>query len=144
MGFFGLIPLAIIALMIGNPVFALPADLVEETSATISNGPIRSPDGTCGGENAYTCTGTNYGPCCSSYNFVGFILCCCPTVVWIFTWKSPRENQRMGERKYSDCHSKSIKAATANTNSAATSHPTASPPRAASPNSAPAPLPLQS
>ncbi|KAG4436246.1 hypothetical protein IFR05_008265 [Cadophora sp. M221] len=66
-----LIQLFIASLLLANRILALPADLVEDTSAIVSNGPFRSPDGTCGGTNAYTCAGTNFGLCCSSYNFCG-------------------------------------------------------------------------
>ncbi|PVH78196.1 carbohydrate-binding module family 18 protein [Cadophora sp. DSE1049] len=68
---FHYVPLVITILLLANHSFALPADLLEGTSSAISNGPLPSPDGTCGGQNAYTCTGTSYGPCCSSYNFCG-------------------------------------------------------------------------
>ncbi|KAH9207361.1 hypothetical protein DL95DRAFT_374443 [Leptodontidium sp. 2 PMI_412] len=65
------IQLAAVSFLLTNRTLALPADLVEDTSAAVSNGPFRSPDGTCGGANAYTCAGTNFGPCCSLYNFCG-------------------------------------------------------------------------
>lgn len=29
----------------------------------------QSPDGTCGGQDQFTCTNSLYGPCCSSYGY---------------------------------------------------------------------------
>ncbi|TQN66412.1 Lectin-B [Colletotrichum shisoi] len=38
---------------------------------TISSGNKITPDGSCGGTNAYTCTGGTFGNCCSRYGFCG-------------------------------------------------------------------------
>src|SRR5450756_636983 len=32
---------------------------------------VPSADGTCGAKSNYTCTGSTYGPCCSSYDYCG-------------------------------------------------------------------------
>ncbi|CCF41523.1 lectin, partial [Colletotrichum higginsianum] len=38
---------------------------------TVTSGKKITPDGSCGGSNAYTCTGGTFGNCCSRYGFCG-------------------------------------------------------------------------
>lgn len=43
--------------------------LLLATVLTQSQSQNQSPDGTCGGQDQFTCTNSLYGPCCSSYGY---------------------------------------------------------------------------
>ena len=49
---------------------ALPGTLDDGLQA-VNTSIVPSLDGTCGIKSNYTCTGSAYGPCCSSYDFCG-------------------------------------------------------------------------
>lgn len=53
-------------------VFSLSDTLLDDGLTTINNTIIvASPDGTCGPKANYTCNGSAFGQCCSSYDFCG-------------------------------------------------------------------------
>ncbi|KAN0090233.1 hypothetical protein V8E51_018812 [Hyaloscypha variabilis] len=65
-----LLYLVLTALNLLPIVHALPGTL-DQGLQSVNGSNIPSVDGTCGAAKNYTCTGSTYGPCCSSYDFCG-------------------------------------------------------------------------